>query len=53
MWAKYKFFEAGISPKDFNKCKVKDIKEIMEIKSAIDEKASREAKINAAIRGMK
>ena len=52
MWAKYKFFEAGISPKDFNKCKVKDIKEIMEIKSAIDEKTSREAKIKAAMMRM-
>ena len=45
MWIKYKFFEKGISPHEFRKCRVKDIKEIMDIKGAIDERAMREKKI--------
>lgn len=52
MWAKYKFFEAGISPNEFENCKIKDIKEIMEIKSKLEEKAMREAKIREAMAKM-
>lgn len=47
MWLKYQFFQAGISPHEFRKCRVKDIKEIMEIKGAIDERAMREQKIRS------
>ena len=45
MWLKYQFFQAGISPYEFRKCRVKDIKEIMDVKGAIDERAMREQKI--------
>ncbi len=45
VWLKYQFFQAGISPYEFRKCRVKDIKEIMEIKGAIDERAMREQKV--------
>ncbi len=46
MWLKYQFFEKGISPHEFRKCRVKDIKEIMDIKEAIDDKAMREKTIS-------
>jgi hypothetical protein len=35
----------GISPNEFNKSKVKDIREIMEIHEAIGQKGMREAQI--------
>lgn len=53
MWYKYKFFEAGISPNEFWKSNVSDINDIMEIKNAIDERATREAGIRDMIAQMK
>ena len=43
---KYLFFEAGISPREFRKCQMRDVEEIIEIKSAIEERDAREKKIN-------
>ncbi len=45
MWLKYQFFEKGISPYEFRKCRVKDIKDIMDIKEAVDEREMREKTI--------
>ncbi len=45
MWLKYQFFEKGISPHEFRKCRVRDIKEIMDIKTAIEDRAMREKKV--------
>jgi len=53
MWLKYQFFEKGISPHEFRKCWVKDIKEIMDIKGAIDERAMREQKVREMRANMK
>jgi len=53
MWLKYKFFEVGISPNEFRKCRMKDIKEIIQIKGAIDERAMREQKIRNMRANMK
>lgn len=53
LWFKYKFFEAGISPNEFRKCRISDINDIMEIKNAIDEKAGREQLIRDMVGSMK
>jgi len=45
LWLKYKFFEAGISPNEFRKCQIRDIKDIMDIKEAMDTRAMRNAKV--------
>ena len=45
MWLKYKCFEVGISPNEFRKCQIRDIKDIMELKNAVDERALREQKV--------
>ena len=52
LWIKYKFFEAGISPHEFRKCQIRDIRDIMDIKGAIDKKALREKKIQDMIAKM-
>jgi len=53
MWSKYQFFEKGISPNEFRKCRMKDIKEIMEVKNAINERAMREQKVKNMIAKMR
>jgi hypothetical protein len=45
LWLKYKFFEQGISPREFRKCQIRDIKDIMDIKDAVDSRAMREAEV--------
>jgi len=42
----YASWKKGISPEEFKKCKIKDIKLIMGIDSAINEKNLREQQIN-------
>lgn len=44
-WWMYCAYTKGISPKEFKKCKISDIKVIMGIDSAINEKNMREAQI--------
>ena len=41
----YVFWEKGISPREFKKTWMKDVKMIMKIKNAIGEKEMREAQI--------
>lgn len=53
IWFKYKFFESGISPDEFKKCQLRDIKDIFDIKNAIDKRASREQKVRDMIAKMK
>ena len=43
--AKQKFFEKGISPNEFKKCQVRDIKDVLGITSEINLKSQREQKI--------
>ena len=50
---KYLFFEAGISPDEFRKCLMKDIEDIMDIKKEVEERESREQKINEMRASMK
>lgn len=50
---KYKFFEAGIGPAEFRKCQMRDIRDIMEIKNSVDERAMREQKIQNMIGQMR
>jgi len=45
MWM-YKCYKEGISPNEFRKCQIRDIRDIMEINDAMIEKSMREAKIN-------
>lgn len=52
-WAKYKFFEKGISPEEFNRTKMRDIKEIFDIDRAVSEKIKREGAMNEAIMSMR
>lgn len=53
LWIKYKFFEMGISPREFRKCQMRDIKDIMDIKNAIDKRAIREQKIREMVGRMR
>ena len=53
VWMKYLFFEAGSSPRELRKCRMKDIEEIMDIKRAVEERESREQKINKMRANMK
>lgn len=50
---KYKFFEAGISPTEFRKCQMRDMRDIMDIKNSVDERAMREQKIQNMIGQMR
>ena len=53
LWLKYKFFKAGISPREFRKCQMRDIIDIMEINNTMDIKMAREQKIKEMIGRMK
>jgi len=53
LWIKYKFFESGISPTEFRKCQMRDIRDIMDIKNSIDQRMMREQKIQNMIGKMK
>ena len=53
LWIKYKFFEAGISPREFRKCQIRDINDIMKIKNAVDQRAIREQKVREMVAKMK
>ena len=49
MWIKYKFFEVGISPREFKKCQIRDINDIIDIKNAMDQRIMREQKIREMV----
>lgn len=53
IWLKYKFFESGISPNEFKKCQMRDIKDVLDIKEAVEERRQRENDIQSALSGMK
>jgi len=50
---KYKFFEQGISPEEFRKCQMRDVRDIMDIKNEIEIRAQRNAKVREMISRMK
>jgi hypothetical protein len=50
---KYHFFKEGISPREFRKCQMRDILEIIELKDAIEEKEQRERNIEETMSKMK
>lgn len=52
VWLKYKFFEKGISPNEFKKCQMRDIREVMDIQEAIEDRKKREDEIQDAISRM-
>jgi len=45
IWWKSIAFECGISPREFNKSRLKDLQEIMQIKSAVGMKQQRNKKV--------
>lgn len=53
MWIKNQFFKNGISPNDFRKCQMRDILDILEIESEIEEKQKREQEVQNLINKMK
>jgi len=53
LWAKYQFFEKGISPEEFKRTQMRDLRDIMEIKNAVKDKQLREEKVREMIESMK
>jgi len=53
MLAKERFFQKGISPEEFKRTRITDIKDIMDIEQAWTQKSERERKINEALSSMK
>jgi hypothetical protein len=53
LWAKYLFFKAGISPREFRKIQRRDVKDILDIKEALDIKEKRVHKINSILERVK
>ena len=53
LWLKYKFFEQGISPREFRKCQIRDIRDIMDLKETVDSKVMRESEIQNMIARMR
>lgn len=51
--AKESFFKSGISPNEFKRTKMEDIKDIMDISDAWDLKSKRENAINKAVAEMR
>jgi len=50
---KYKFFEKNISPREFRKCRMSDIQDLMDIGNEIEIKMKREQKVKSLIANMK
>ena len=53
LWAKQKFYEMGISPSEFKKCKVRDIRDVLEISSEIGLKRKREQEVQEIMNNLK
>lgn len=53
LWLKYKFFEQGISPREFRKCQMRDIKDIMDIKETVDSRIIRESEVREMMARMR
>ncbi len=52
-WWMYLFWKQGISPREFKKNQMRDIKKIMQIKNAINEKEMREAQVRELMNKVK
>jgi hypothetical protein len=52
LWAKYQFWKAGIPPEEFRKTRIGDLKDIMDIENAIEEKSQRNQGIQDALSRM-
>jgi len=48
-----RFFRNGISPREFRKNTIKDIRDVSDIQSALEQKSERERKINEALSRMR
>ena len=53
MWAKYKCYDKGISPREVDKMKIKDLFLILDIDNAIKERMKREQDIQNKMAKMK
>ena len=53
LWAKYQFFKKGISPEEFKRTQMRDLRDIMEINKAVKDKQIREEKVREMIESMK
>jgi len=53
LWNKYQFFERGISPEEFKRTQMRDMRDIMEINNAVKERQIREEKVREMIMKMK
>jgi len=49
----YDAYQNGISPREFRRCAMRDIREIADLKSAFDEKNIREAEIRRTLASMR
>ncbi len=52
MLAKERFFEKGISPREFRRTRIEDIKDVIEIGNAWEQKAERDRKIRETMESM-
>lgn len=52
LWFKYKFFEKGIGPNEFNKMKISDIENILGINHALEVRERRDNAIKSAVASM-
>jgi PHP family Zn ribbon phosphoesterase len=46
LWFKYISFEKGISPREFNQISMRDIEDLMKIRTALNNKQTRKSNIN-------
>jgi len=46
MWAKFIFLKNGISPREFNKCSMRDVVDMMDIQKSISERQRRQSKVD-------
>jgi hypothetical protein len=53
LFAMHKFWEKGIGPNEFRKCKMKDIKNIQQIDNSINSRIEHEKKVQEMINNLK
>jgi len=52
LWMKYRCFEQGISPYEFRKCRLRDLNDVIDINTAVEERKKRIQKTNEAVSQM-
>jgi len=53
LWFKYACWEKGIGPNEFRNCFLSDIRDIMDIQTAINNKNMRQSEVNNLMRKIK